>query len=421
MEPRSQAPKPERVLTPAAEPEITTGTSSATPTTESQLVALLSESRREADSLRRELAAVRKKADADNRRLQALSINSAEHQVHVFQERLARAEAALEEADARSRLVEQHWLQVDRYLSLVQYQAADARRAFSRLMEQDNGGYLVLPDESQRRERRGDIPLRDLSASGIYSNRAPFDPRPPHRGSPSIPESHPPRRSPDYNIRLPPLLPPRRPSTSASAPRSPPAVEEERRYIDAYTSDGSPPHKRPRRGSGSRPQSPRSPSPVPHRRASTSAPRPHEHLRARPPEPMHHHHRAMPPPSLLPAPRQDAHHRPIVPRGQPPLQFIQHAPPRPPTPPRLPTPPPRPPTPPRTGFADASAPQHQYQHRFHLSSTPYNHGARRVVRPGAYETVVFALDSDASSVAPAREVDEEPPVGGGRAKAAGRR
>ncbi|KAJ7734435.1 hypothetical protein B0H16DRAFT_1577823 [Mycena metata] len=404
MEPRSPAPKPERTLAPAAEPQNTAGTSSATPTTESQLVALLSESRREADSLRRELAAVRKKADADDRRLQALSINSAEHQVHVFQERLARAEAALEEADARSRLVEQHWLQVDQYLSFVQHQAADARRAFSRLMEQDDGGYLVLPDQSQRRERRGDIPSRDLGGTALHSYRAPFDPRPPHRGSPSIPESHhPPRRSPDYNIRLPPLLPPRRPSTSASAPRSPPAVEEDRRY-----NDGSPPHKRPRRGSGSHPQSPRSLSPVPHRRASTSATRPHEPPRVRHPEPLRQH-RAMLPPPLLPAPRQDAPHRPIVPRGPPPLQFIQHAPPRPPTPPRLPSPPPRLPTP----SADAAAPQHQYQHRFHLSSTPYNHGARRVVRPGAYETVVFALDSDASSVAPPREVDEEPPAGGG--------
>ncbi|KAJ7183777.1 hypothetical protein C8R46DRAFT_1209919 [Mycena filopes] len=375
----------------------------ASTSTESQLVALLSESRREADSLRRELAAVRKRADADNRRLQALSLNSPDHQLQVLQERLARTEAALEEADARSRVVEQHWLQVDRDLSIVQYQAADARRAFSRLMEQ-NDGSLVSPADSSRRQRLPGPPLRvplPLSGPGIPSYRAPFDPRSPRRGSPSIFESHPPRsRSPDYHIRLPPLLPPRRPSTtSASAPRSPPAVVEGRRYADTdtYDPDGSPPHKRPRRASTSThrpvspPQSPRSPSPVPHppRRTSTSTPRAHDPPRPRHPDspiPRRQHH-VMPPPPPPPLPPA---RRPLAPRGPPPLQFIQHAPPRGPTPPpRLPTPPP------------PAPPAHQYQHRFHLSATPYNHGARRVVRPGAYETVVFALDSDAAaSVAP---------------------
>ncbi|KAJ7607594.1 hypothetical protein DFH06DRAFT_1309491 [Mycena polygramma] len=178
---RRATAKPQNVSPPAAEIENTTGNSAAAAppprpsTTESQLVDLLSQSRREAAELRQELAAVRRKADADHRRLQALSgsINSPDHQVRVFQERLAHAEAALAEAEARSRFVEQNWLQVERYLSAVQRQAADSRAAFTRIMEQgDVDGRLVLPGDSSPPATRREVPLRDYIASSGFRHHA---------------------------------------------------------------------------------------------------------------------------------------------------------------------------------------------------------------------------------------------------------
>ncbi|KAJ7871030.1 hypothetical protein B0H13DRAFT_2555750 [Mycena leptocephala] len=382
MDPGRPTQMRQSVPTAAAEIEITTGTSSAPSTTESQLVAMLSESRREAESLRQELVAVRKKADADHRRLQALSIKSPDHQIRIFQERLARAEAALEEAETRSRFVERNWLQVERYLTAMQNQAADSRAAFSRLMD-DIDGRLVLPSESPPARRR-DIPLREFISSSGPGHRSTSNSHLHHDSSSA--SSHSPR-SQDYIRPLPLVTPRRRPSSPL---RSPSGIEDERWHVDEQ-SDRSPPYKR-RRGSGlggepgmgfrQRLLTPSSSS-----RTPPPLPRIHNADRERHPSREH-----MPPPPALPS--TDSH-RPYRPSEtlrtydarNPPLQFIQHR--HPPAPPRPPTPP----SPPRA--RNAADPQHQYQHRFHLSTG--SHGPRRPVRPGAYETVVFALDSDTST------------------------
>ncbi|KAJ6471812.1 hypothetical protein C8R47DRAFT_744051 [Mycena vitilis] len=218
---RRAAAKPQNVSPPAAEIENTAGNSAPPPpprpsTTESQLVDLLSQSRREATELRQELAAVRRKADADHRRLQALSgsINSPDHQVRVFQERLAHAEAALAEAEARSRFVEQNWLQVERYLSGVQRQAADSRAAFTRIMEQgDVDGRLVLPRDSSPPAARREVPLRDYiassgsghhAASHSHHHHTPRDLSPASPHSPRRRDDVPPR---DFSLTNVPILP----------------------------------------------------------------------------------------------------------------------------------------------------------------------------------------------------------------------
>ncbi|KAJ6523830.1 hypothetical protein B0H19DRAFT_1200939 [Mycena capillaripes] len=415
----------------AAEIEIATGSSgSAAPArstspavTESQLVLLLSESRREADALRHELAAVRKKADADHRRLQTLTNSNtntntikssatdhaAHPQIRAYQERLARAEAALAEAEARSRFVEQNWLQVERYLSAVQRQAADARAAFARLVQQDDGGRLVLPRNDTNDEpsaRR--LPLREYissSGSGHYAASASTFHQyqyHPHRAESSVlpmSPSFPRMRSPEHYIRP---LPRRRPSSPLRSPSAVGDTRERWHAEDRYSRSPSPLHKRQRTsGSGSGSGSGRgvrSPSPPPHgarmRPGASSPPLARKHE-----VPPRQH--SMPPPSPPPA------HRPYLPSEtlrtydarNPPLQFIQH---------RHPTPPPRAPplqeiersgptAPPASASSGAGtegdAKPHQYQHRFHLTGAA-THGQRRLVRPGAYETVVFALDEE---------------------------
>ncbi|KAJ7673601.1 hypothetical protein B0H17DRAFT_168789 [Mycena rosella] len=400
METCRPAPKHEDT---AAESENTTETST-TSTTEAQLVVLLSESRREAESLRQELAAVRRKADADHRRLQSLLESSSnpkspEIQVHAFQERIARAEAALDEAETRSRIVESNWVQVDRYLSAIQRQAADSRTAFSRIIAQ-NDGQLVLPNQSLPALRR-EIPLRDyISSSGSAEHTASSSDRlRRHSSSTSF-------HSPREHVRSLPLLIPRgRPSSPF---RSPSELERAERWDGGEEDTGGPPPYKRQRASASgrshdpervfRPRSPRGPSPPPQRRpsvvTSSSPPIPRKRDADRGRHPSREH--MPPPPSPSPAhrPPRPLEHRTPGPYREatiaraydarnPPLQIIQHQHPSPPPPAPLPPPPPPAPSP--------GGVPHQYQHRFHLGAGAYP--ARRLVRPGAYETVVFALDS----------------------------
>ncbi|KAJ7106974.1 hypothetical protein C8R44DRAFT_941455 [Mycena epipterygia] len=406
-EPCRPAPKDDSESAPhgPAETEITTETSSAT-TAESQLVVLLSESRAEAESLRRELAAVRKKADADHRQLQSLlassshsiSSKNADLEVRTFQERLARAEAALREAEMRSRIVESNWIQVDRYLAAMQHQAADSRAAFFRILEQ-NDGRLVLPGESVPALRR-EIPLRDyIAASGARDHAT----SPSDRSHPRSPSSSYSPRAQAYVRPLPPLTPRR----AASPFQSPSDHEDDARLHRRRERSTDPPPFKRQRAMGReseterafRPRSPRSQSP-PHRRSSatipssstTSIPR----KRDSPDRARHASRDYMPPPPAPAAPRPPRPPAPRAPHGgaettrtydarHPPLQIIQHR--QPPAPSHPPTPPPPPPV-----VQDpADAPPHQYQHRFPLAPDAY--APRRVLRRGEYETLVFALDA----------------------------
>ncbi|KAJ7494834.1 hypothetical protein B0H11DRAFT_919756 [Mycena galericulata] len=414
MEPRRPGSKAQGVPATAAETKITTGSSSATSTTESQLVALLSDSRREAESLRRELAAVQKKAEADQRRLQALlessssRTESADLQIRRFQDRIARAEAALEEAEQRSRLIERNWQQVERYLGTIQQQTAASRTAFSRLLEQADGP-LVLPD----------VP------PPIFWERTPRQYTPAPRGADRSPYAstsrHHPRDSPpaQYSPREqhyvpPPLLTPRR--ADSSRLRSPTEIEGERWEGEI---DDVPPYKRQRAARRATP-----PDMLFRPQSAASAmrpPRTHEYEyryesdgdgdRSRhssrdqmppPSVPRHTRSRSRPhradadprplPPPLPPGPYRQSEAVRAYDARNPPLQIIQHR-----NPPVLPHSPPPPSPAPAHQSAAVDAPHpFQHQHRFHLAPGGHGHAARRVVRPGAYETVVFALDGPGS-------------------------
>ncbi|KAJ7617847.1 hypothetical protein FB45DRAFT_215356 [Roridomyces roridus] len=205
-------------------------------TESSQLSKLLAESRSEADTLRRELAAVHKKAEADQRHLQALlaaaSTKSAAESAQIqraYKDRLVRAETALEDAEHRSRVVQRNWRLLDNYLGNVQHHASASRAAFSRVIEQNDLAFSPgdLPPHL-RHERPASVP-------------------PPMTGSRHRPrESPPPHEAEAYSRSLPPLLAQRR------GVRSPPHndVGEDRWGGEA----AEPPYKRHRGAASQSPE-----------------------------------------------------------------------------------------------------------------------------------------------------------------------
>ncbi|KAJ7210701.1 hypothetical protein GGX14DRAFT_624771 [Mycena pura] len=328
----------------AAETENNTAMNTATSSKDPQLATLLAESRREAESLRQELAALREKADADRRRLQALlDSSSADEQVRTYQDRLARAEAALEEAERRRRLVESHWLQVERYLAVVQQQAAESRAAFARFLGPNDGAR-----NDSRPTARHDNPSRPPGATVATHHHRPY-------GYPPPPA--PTRRDRDYG-RAPSAAPPPLPRSATF--HGPADAADEHWHTDGEGMDGRSHHKRHRASSRPRYAARLSPSPPP--------PLPPRHTDARRP-----HHAAYP---------HDVAARP------PQIEHARHAPPPP-----LPAPLPLAPTVPHR---TAGMPP-QYQHRFQLPPGTGGYTSRRgsgaPPRPGVYETVVFALDA----------------------------
>ncbi|KAJ7052091.1 hypothetical protein C8F01DRAFT_1262306 [Mycena amicta] len=151
-------------------------------TENSRLAAQLAESRHEAETLRRELEALRKKAD----RLQAL-LDSAppppppghgdserdSERERAYHDRLARAEAALQDAERSRRLVETHWMHAERYLAVIQAQAAQSRAAFGRFLETTTAPFVPRQGRSEHAPR----------ASLSPSTRRPPEPPPPPRPS----------------------------------------------------------------------------------------------------------------------------------------------------------------------------------------------------------------------------------------------
>jgi hypothetical protein len=141
---------------------------SPTSATPSSLAALLAESYHEVESLRRELAATRKRADKAERlasSLQALQAaisptsttsespqngsattslpESATRILMDFEDRALRAEVARDEAEARKRVLMDTWTQLESYLAAVSEAAADARAGYGRIVF-EGGGQLVL-------------------------------------------------------------------------------------------------------------------------------------------------------------------------------------------------------------------------------------------------------------------------------------
>ena len=139
---------------------------SSPPTSNTQLAALLSEAFRDVDSLRRDLTVAKKRAEKAERLIQTLTSDPTgspsahpngnpqdQQQKHAqtvkrliedYEDRLAQAEMAREEAEARRRVMQESWEQVDRYLALAESRTKDARIAFTRISE-GSVAPLVLP------------------------------------------------------------------------------------------------------------------------------------------------------------------------------------------------------------------------------------------------------------------------------------
>ncbi|KAG6891432.1 hypothetical protein C0992_007211 [Termitomyces sp. T32_za158] len=202
-------------------------------TTPAGLARLLADAYADADALRRELAATKKRVDHADRLIASLqALRDKPDQLDVlkqWEQRALAAEQAKDDADVRRNAIESSWAQLNNYLAQLESVAADARAGFSRVF--DGGGPHVVPAVPATRHRG-----RALLGS------FPTLPLPPHPGSrrprtPSIDSyAHPPPKKsrPDYEpaapaytqprMILPPsshLLPPQRPrSRSRDSSRS---------------------------------------------------------------------------------------------------------------------------------------------------------------------------------------------------------
>ncbi|TFK34331.1 hypothetical protein BDQ12DRAFT_372603 [Crucibulum laeve] len=159
---------------------IPVSSSTTNPNSNAALSALLTDSFREVEALRRELSAMRKRADKAERLLDTftrvaeasstsdpgvngtpasntspnassspssskLSIpESVARHILDLEERTNRAEILAQEADARRAHWADNWAQVDRYLAAVEMRAADARAGFARVVSGGGEGVVVL-------------------------------------------------------------------------------------------------------------------------------------------------------------------------------------------------------------------------------------------------------------------------------------
>ena len=136
---------------------------SSPPTSNTQLAALLSDAFRDLDALRRDLAISKKRAEKAERLIQTLTADPTgsppngnpqdQQQKHAqtvkrliedYEDRLAQAEMAREEAETRRRVAQESWDQIERYFSLLESRAKDARITFTRISE-GSAAPLVLP------------------------------------------------------------------------------------------------------------------------------------------------------------------------------------------------------------------------------------------------------------------------------------
>lgn len=206
-----------------------------------QLAALLADALKDADTLRRELQAAKKRAEDLERRyhaLAALSDPKSPHAdtariIHDFEQRAVDAEAARDDSESRRRLVLESWHQLDRYLQTVELRAADARAGFAKILADGATAPLVLTS----------IPLP--GALLPYAYPAPGSMPPPHNhasrtpypaGRPS-PHGHRSSHSQSFPMALPP-----HPTPNANGRRPREESTDRSGFVDALA--GQPPQKK---------------------------------------------------------------------------------------------------------------------------------------------------------------------------------
>ncbi|KAF8622427.1 hypothetical protein AX15_007011 [Amanita polypyramis BW_CC] len=207
-----------------------------------QLAALLADALKETESLRRELALTKKRADDVERRYHALSsisdskgpLADASRAIQEFEQRALDAEAARDDSDSRRRLVVDTWHQLDRYLQTVEMRAADARAGFAKIVA-EGGGHLVFNAIPLPGGGPVQIPYPPLGAMPPPNHaRAPY----PATGRPS-PLGH---RSAQSQSSFPPLALPPHPTPNSNGRRPREESLDRAGYVD--TLPGQPPSKK---------------------------------------------------------------------------------------------------------------------------------------------------------------------------------
>ncbi|KAI6007877.1 hypothetical protein EDC04DRAFT_2907558 [Pisolithus marmoratus] len=224
--------------------------------THAQLAALLADSYRDIESLRKELASARKRLESFEHQVAAFSKSSsssspnassaaisdaAQRYIQEAELRAERAELARDEADARIRVITENWEELRRYLASLDFRSQDARAGFARIMA-DGGGQLVLapiPVLGSHHSHFQQPPLHTppSATSPAIMLIPPSQSRVHHRQS-STSSSHPPSSSS--------LPPPQNTSPSRVRPRSG-SFDDQSHYPSA---PGQPPAKRHRSDRG---------------------------------------------------------------------------------------------------------------------------------------------------------------------------
>jgi len=113
----------------------------------SQLATLLADSYRDVDNLRKDLATATQRAEKAERLLRGFQQSAPDassssspssldisHVLMDYEERLSRAERARDEAEARHRSTQEHWISLERYLVNMELRVQEARAHYGRVV-----------------------------------------------------------------------------------------------------------------------------------------------------------------------------------------------------------------------------------------------------------------------------------------------
>ncbi|KZT67049.1 hypothetical protein DAEQUDRAFT_428917 [Daedalea quercina L-15889] len=246
--PARSPPEPPHASVPAKPLSNGPGPSPVAGQSPAQLAALLSDALRDADALRYELSKSRRRAEKAERLLSSLTHStcspsqqrppaessapstppnghhqplpeSAVKAILDAEARVERAEVARDDAEARLRVIQEAWTELNHYLNTTEVRAADARMSFSRIVA-DGGGQLVL------------VPVH---AAGSSSALPPS--QPPHHTLPPL-KSLSSRTSSSYRPPFPSLPPPPLPNANS---RVRPRSGSLDGYPNSLTGPGGPP------------------------------------------------------------------------------------------------------------------------------------------------------------------------------------
>lgn len=206
-----------------------------------QLAEMLSASFREVDSLRRELTSMRKRAERAENIVSAIQSGSdgsgsasqqqqqqqmpeaAVRAIMDCEHRIQLAEQARDEAEARRRVLMEAWVELDRYLGVIEIRAADARAGYTRIVA-EGGGQLVVANIPLPGQQTGVVAQQQQHAHSSNPTISVMPP-PSHPSRSHHPSSHTRNHSqrsagPQTSHTWPPIPPPPNPNQGRVRPRA---------------------------------------------------------------------------------------------------------------------------------------------------------------------------------------------------------